>query len=348
MTLTIIISLALTIMNYLQASTVTHNDCILRRGMSPNGGQVSLPATPGFDVVGHIVAVGDSVEDFEVDDRVAALIRTGGNARYAVVPSGSLVHVPRSLSPADAASVVSTYMTAYQAFQKATEHFKEEDNAETKNVLKGKKVLVTGGLGPIGQALIELSKKAGASKVVATAPEHRHTYLRMVLGVKPLPPLPQDWLPLVKGNMDVVFDGQCQDGFESPQRALNDNGVLMCVGMHGLLNSEGMGVFGAPMSAIWTSTKANWFMSQTKTYEVWSSFQNDPEKFKSDLEHVFDMLKKRQIKTHVARRITLADVSDAHLFIEKGKARGTIVCMPWQRRRSLHEKDDGDGGEREE
>ena len=60
----------------------------------------------------------------------------------------------------------------------------------------------------------------------------------------------------------------------------------------------------------------------------------------SDLEHVFSMLKKRQIKPHIVKRITLADVPDAHAFIEKGKARGTIVCMPWQKGRNLHDKEE--------
>lgn len=42
----------------------------------------------------------------------------------------------------------------------------------------------------------------------------------------------------------------------------------------------------------------------------------------------------------IAKRIGLNDVPDAHVFLEKGKARGPIVCIPWKRSpKILHEND---------
>jgi hypothetical protein len=43
------------------------------------------------------------------------------------------------------------------------------------------------------------------------------------------------------------------------------------------------------------------------------------------------MLKKREIKPHIAKRVGLSEVVDAHSYVEKGKARGEIVCLPWKR-----------------
>lgn len=232
---------------------------------------VTLPATPGMDVVGNIVSVGDSVDEWDEGDRVAALIQTGGNARYAAVHQDSLVSVPRSLDSAEAACMVTTYMAAYQSLKLVL---------GKERTLEGKKILVTGGIGPTGQALIQMSKRAGADKVYATAPAKMHRYVKLVLGAKPLPMEPEEWLPEIQGQMDVVLDGVCQDGFASPQKALSRNGSLVCVGMAALMNSESMGAFGAPMSARWTKTKASWFMSKTKFYDVWSSYNNDPTKYK--------------------------------------------------------------------
>jgi NADPH:quinone reductase-like Zn-dependent oxidoreductase len=104
-----------------QASTVSYTDCLIRRGMSfevlP---ATSLPATPGMDVVGTIIQVGENVKNVNVGDRVATLVRTGGNARYISVSASDLVAVPRACNSAEAACMVSTYMTAYQSIRLAT------------------------------------------------------------------------------------------------------------------------------------------------------------------------------------------------------------------------------------
>lgn len=233
---------------------------------------ISLPVTPGGDIVGNIVKVGSRVRHFKVGDRVAALVRTGGNARYISVPATHLVSVPRSCDSAEAACMISTFMTAYQAVRLVT---------KDQFTMHGKHVLVTGGIEPIGQALIQLCFRAGATQVYATAPANRHKYIQSVLGAHPLPVEPKDWLPHTKGQMDVVFDGKCHDGLTSPYASLRpDGGVLICVGMTALLGREQPGVFGAPLSAYWSQIKGQLLLSKSKTYEVWDSFKENREAFK--------------------------------------------------------------------
>jgi NADPH:quinone reductase-like Zn-dependent oxidoreductase len=244
-----------------------------------------LPATPGYDVVGRIVSETET-GDFKRGDRVAALLQTGGNARYAVVHTNSLVKVPPSVDSTDAACMASIYMTAYQAFKRAVAHITQnkERSGYDDYLLRNKKVLITGGMGPVSQALIELCQRTGGD-VYCTAPKKSHSVLkRQMHVVNVLPPAPQDWLPLVKDQMDIVFDGQCQDGFESPHAALkqtDEKSVLICIGTHGLLNSEEANALcGTPLSAMWATTKASWFMDKTEFYNVWSSFQDNPDQYK--------------------------------------------------------------------
>ena len=233
---------------------------------------VELPATPGSDVVGNIVKVGLKVKRFKVGDRVASLVRTGGNARYISVPVSNLVEVPRSCDAAEAACMVSTFMTAYQAIRMVT---------KDQFTLNGKRILITGGIEPVGQALIQLCSRAGADSIYATAPEHRHRYIKSVLGATPLPLEPKDWLPATKGAMDVVFDGSCHDGLDSPYASLKKDGILVCVGMSALLGQQGgnPGVLGAPISAYWTKLKGS-LLSNVQTYEVWERFQTNRDEFK--------------------------------------------------------------------
>ena len=222
------------------ASTVSLFDCNLRKGVSFES--LEFPLTPGTDVVGSIIKCGSKVETFKVGDRVAALVLFGGNARYISVPMTSLVEVPRSCDAAEAVCMVSTYMSAYQALKMVT-----KDGFS----LEGKCILITGGIEPIGQALVQLCVQAGASEIYATAPIMRHKYVKSVLGVKPLAPEPEDWSPVTKERMDVVFDGTCQ----SPYCALRNDGVMVCLGLSALMNRESAGIFGAPLSAYWARLK---------------------------------------------------------------------------------------------
>jgi NADPH:quinone reductase-like Zn-dependent oxidoreductase len=256
------------------ASTVSLHDCMVRKGVAFESGE--FPITPGVDVVGNIVKCGHKVRSFYVGDRVAALVRIGGNARYICVPEDDLVEVPWSCDAAEATCMVSTYMTAYQALRMVT-----NDNFS----LDGKRILITGGIEPVGQALVQLCLRANAGEVYATAPQFRHRYVKGVLGVNPLPPDPKDWLPAIKGRMDIVFDGTCQDDFSSSYSALKRNGILVCLGMSALLSRESPGFFGAPISAYWARFKGN-LLPNTKFYDLWESFATKKNAFKvSRTEH---------------------------------------------------------------
>lgn len=253
-----------------QAATVTLRDCLLRRGycfdvVSPT----TLPMTPGHDVVGKIAAIGANVKDFGVGDRVAALIRTGGNARYANVSASHLIRVPATVDAAEAACMVSVYTAAYQSMKMVT------SKGPTFS-LTGKKVLVIGAMEGVGQALVQMCNKARA-EVFATCPEKRHAYMMNTLGARPLPENVKDWLPKVQGKMDVVFDGLCEDGLDAACRALAPKGELVCFG-HAAMIKEPMGVFGAPMSAFLNKWRSQF--TRAKTVDIWDSFNQDPDQYK--------------------------------------------------------------------
>jgi NADPH:quinone reductase-like Zn-dependent oxidoreductase len=309
-----------------QASTVTLNDCLLRRGhcfdvVHPT----TLPMTPGHDVVGKIAAVGSNVKDYKEGDRVAALIRTGGNARYASVPADSLVRVPHNVDSAEAACMVSIFTAAYQSMKLVTTHGPMFS-------LMGKKVLVIGGMDGVGQAIIQMCNKARA-EIYATAPQRRHTYVKMVLGATPLPEESAAWLREIEGDMDVVFDGQTGDGMDAASKALKPDGELVCFGFSSMLKEE-MGVFGAPLSAHINKWRSK--LVCPKQVDIWESYQHDPDQFKKNLTSLFQLLKWNKIRPHIAKRVALSEVAFAHTKLETGEVRGNVVCLPWKRVGSRH------------
>lgn len=232
---------------------------------------ICLPFTPGQDIVGHVVQIGYKVDSIKLGERVAALVRHGGNARYISVPCTSLVKVPRKIDSAEAVAMVSTYMAAYQVL-------KEICHASESFTLSGKHVLVIGGMDAVAQALIQMCLKAGAI-VFATAPNRRHAYMRQVLGAHPLPEHVKEWLPLTFHQMDYVFDGLCEDGLETSWKALNDHGEIVCFGHSAMLKENQKCLLGAPLAAhinkLWSTTKP-----RAKIVDLWQTFQRNPESYK--------------------------------------------------------------------
>jgi len=300
------------------ASTVSLFDCNVRKGVSYE--TVDLPVTPGADVVGNIIKRGKDVKSFQVGERVAGLVRFGGNARYINVSASDLVQVPRSCDASEAVCMVSTYMSAYQALRMVTDESFSLD---------GKSILITGGIEPVGQALVQLCVRAGASEVYATAPELRHKYVEGVLGVSPLPMDPESWSPTIKEKMHFIFDVNSQ----FPFTALREDGVLVSFGEAAVMNRDSPGFLGTPISAYWAKFVGA-VHPNTKVYDIWDSFSRDKDAFNMDLEILFHLLKKRFIKPHIAKRISLSEVVESHVDLENEAPRGQIICLPWKRNAS--------------
>jgi NADPH:quinone reductase-like Zn-dependent oxidoreductase len=125
---------------------------------------------------------------FKVGDRVAGLVRSGGNARFIRVSQDNLVPVPRNLDTSEAVCMVSIYAAAYQSVKAAIVSSSSSSSSSSASnfSLPGKKVLVIGGMDGTGQAIIQICRKARAD-VYCTAPEHRHAYVRSTMGAIPLP-----------------------------------------------------------------------------------------------------------------------------------------------------------------
>lgn len=117
----------------------------------------ALPFTPGGELAGQVVAVGDGVEGVAVGDRVLAMTWLGGFTTHAVVPAGSVVPIPGDLSAGQAAGLVQSYGTMLFAFTRRMQ------------LRAGEQVLVLGAGGGIGLAAVDLAKHLGATVIAAAS-----------------------------------------------------------------------------------------------------------------------------------------------------------------------------------
>jgi len=120
-----------------------------------------MPTTLGIEGAGIVAKLGEGVSDFAEGDRVAYCISWGSYADYAVVPAWRVVKVPDALSLEVAAAAM---------FHGLTAHYLANDLGKFG---PGVTALVHAASGGIGQMLVQLGKRAGATILAATSTEEK-------------------------------------------------------------------------------------------------------------------------------------------------------------------------------
>lgn len=136
------------------AAGVNRGDCVQRIGFYPPPPGAS--EIMGLEFSGTVVACGNAVTQWQIGDRVAALVAGGGYADYATVHQAHALPVPSDMSFTDAAALPETIFTVWANL------------FEGGQLQQGETVLLHGGSSGIGTTAIQMAKQAGA-RVIVTA-----------------------------------------------------------------------------------------------------------------------------------------------------------------------------------
>lgn len=169
-----------------RATSVNRFDLKMRRGQIPQipgRDPFPIPFQPGRDVAGEVVAVGEKVTLFKVGDRVAGMTHPacgqcenclrdydylctniklpghqspGGYAEYISRPESQVLSAPEGVSYEKIACCIWSYACVWNVVSRRG------------NLRPGQSVLITGASGGLGTAAIQLSRLAGASKIIGT------------------------------------------------------------------------------------------------------------------------------------------------------------------------------------
>ncbi|WP_298743830.1 NADP-dependent oxidoreductase [uncultured Microbacterium sp.] len=154
----------------IEAAGVNPLDLKLRSGARASGDIVE-PRRVGGDGAGVVTAVGDGVEGFRVGDTVVLFGAAGLYATDVVVTPGQAAIRPPQVSASEGAALGIPAGTAYQTLRSLA-------------VGPGDTVLVHGGSGAVGQAVIQFAVLWGAT-VLATTSDRRADRVRS-LGATPI------------------------------------------------------------------------------------------------------------------------------------------------------------------
>ncbi|GJE88067.1 GroES-like domain-containing protein [Phanerochaete sordida] len=159
-------------------------------------GPVQFPLIPGHEVVGDVVSIHPSVEEFKVGDRVGApwqraycgscshckkgvllgcdklmMFSTGGSfdggiAEYLRVPTSGICHLPKDIDPAEAAPLMCAGVTVFKGM-------------ENLNIKPGSTVAIQG-VGGLGHLAVQYSKAMGFRTIaISTSSDKRDLSLKL-------------------------------------------------------------------------------------------------------------------------------------------------------------------------
>lgn len=292
-------------------------------------GQPPFPFVPGYDLVGVVEAVGPGVDGALVGRRVAALTKTGGWATAVLLTAADLVEVPDGIGADEAETLIVNGLTAYQMLHRSAK------------VQAGQTVLVLGASGGVGTVLVQLARHAGA-RVIGTAGPRHHGALR-ALGVEPIdyrdPDLAARVLALAPDGVDAAFDHLGGASANLSHRLLNRTGTLVCYSIAAKLDDSSPII----VDFLRLLTKlALWNYLPTRRhasfYNVWArhgkaesakreAFQT---LMRTDLTHVFGLLRDGTLTAQIAARFPLAQAAEALELAESSSrtALGKIILVP--------------------
>ncbi|XP_050209607.1 uncharacterized protein LOC126660257 [Mercurialis annua] len=274
--------------------------------------QSRLPFDAGFEAVGLIAALGDSVRHLKVGTS-AAIMTYGSYAEFTVVPAKYILPIPRP--DPEVVAMLTSGLTASIALEKAGQ------------MESGKVVLVTAAAGGTGQFAVQLAKLAG-KKVVATCGGKEKAMLLKEFGVDRVIDYKAENIKSVlkkefpKG-IDIIYESVGGDMFNLCLNALAVHGRLIVIGMisqyqgeHGWTPSNYTGLCDKILAK--SQTVAGFFLIQYG--HLWQEHLN----------RLFDLFSQGKLKISIdpKRFVGVNSVADAVEHLHSGQSVGkVVVCI---------------------
>ncbi len=271
-----------------KAAGINPGEAKIRSGALRDSFPATFPSGEGSDLAGIVVAVGDAVDDFAVDDAVLGFSwRRSSHATHVAVPVSQLIHKPAELGWEVAGSLYVVGCTAYAAVRAV-------------DAKAGETVAVSAAAGGVGTVVVQLLALRGAR----------------VLGIAS--PSNAEWLQS-HGAVLVPYG----EGLAGRLQAAAPDGIDAFIDLFGPEYVQLAVDLGIPRDRI--ETIASFAKAQEFGVKAdGSGTASTPEV----LTEMADLAASGAIEIPIAATYPLERVADAFEELERGHTRGKIVLIP--------------------
>lgn len=270
---------------------------------------VALPATPGSEGAGEVVALGPGVQTLRVGDRVASVRLLGSYAEQAILPEEAAVKVPEGLDLKQAAAALLQGMTAHYLVY------------STFPLMPGQSCLIHAAAGGVGLLLVQLAKRCGAHVFGTVSSAEKAKLAREAGADQVILYTRQDFEAEVKKGTDgkgvnVVYDSVGATTFDKSLASLAPLGMLVLFGQSsGVVPSFNTSVLGQKGSLFLTRPSLSHYVAD-RTRLSWRANE------------ILGWVKEGSLKLRIDRTFPLAAAADAHRALEARQTTGKVLLIP--------------------
>lgn len=291
---------------------VAYGDLMLRNVSLP--GLPKPPFVPGVDAVGTVVQRGCAVQDFAPGDNVALLLMSdfGGQSQYLTVDQNLAVAIPEGIPQDKALCMMVNYLTALDLIKQ----FQGTFTGSTP------RILVHGGSGGVGSALIQLARVKGM-KVYSTASEQNTAFVEG-LGARAINYRQEGFESVISADfpegIDGVFDPIGGSYLKRSLAVLKPGGCYIGYGFQEALERGFWGIL---------SSLSSYFIRKlfTPGKNLVSSqlTRHSGDTLKSYLGELFQLYIEGAIDPEISQVFPLEEAEDAYSKLQEGNRRGKIL-----------------------
>ena len=267
-----------------------------------------FPCTLGSEGAGVVSAVGEGVTGVRTGDRVAYAMTLGSYAEFAAVPASKLARLPDSLDFQAGAALMLQGMTAHYL------------SYSTYPLKAGDTVLVHAGAGGVGQLLIQIARRIGAT-VYATAGTPQKAQLAKDAGAhEAIVYSTQDFESEVKKftsgrGVDVVYDAVGAATFDKSLNCLRPRGYLVFFG-------QASGPV-PPVDPLTLMSKGSIFLTRPTLHH----YAATPEEIQWRTEDLFKWYQSGELKLRCDYIFPLSEAARAQTELEARRTTGKVLLL---------------------
>ncbi|WP_420627804.1 NAD(P)H-quinone oxidoreductase [Candidatus Leptofilum sp.] len=261
----------------------------------------------GLEMAGVVAEVGEDVEEWQVGDRVCALLPGGGYAEQVAVPAGMLIRLPDSWSFAMGTAVPEVWYTAYVNL------FLEGD------LVAGETVLIHAGASGVGTAAIQLANAADATVFITAGSAEKLLACRKLGAELTINYKQDDFLEKVLAathgqGVDLILDPVGGGYLDRNVRALGRYGRLVNIGLLGGTHGEmNMGlVLGKRLRIIGSTLRSR---PPAEKVKITEQFQSG----------FWPLLRDGELEPIIDTIFPIEQAQEAHSYVAQNKNIGKVI-----------------------